>query len=73
MVDGADRVVDVDLVLDPSSGQLVEAFDAWRIHWFLRNAAADVPAESDIADACTYLVEVGELHEVEPGWFALPT
>jgi hypothetical protein len=69
-VDG--REVDVDLVTDPATGAQVEAFDAWRIRWFLDEAADDGLQVADVNAACRYLVEAGELREVVPDrWFAL--
>ncbi|MGC4791817.1 DUF6896 domain-containing protein [Micromonospora sp. DT178] len=63
----------VDLVTDPSLGREVEAFDAWRIRWFLDEAADDGHSNEDIDAACTHLAGEGHLHEVVEGrWFALP-
>ena len=71
---GADgTAVDVDLVTDPSLGRTVEAFDAWRVRWFLGEAADGGHSEEDIVAACTHLAGEGLLREVIRGsWFALP-
>jgi hypothetical protein len=67
------REVDVDLVTDPLLGREVEAFDAWRIRWFLDEAAEDSYSDEDIVAACTHLASEGHLREVVGGrWFALP-
>jgi hypothetical protein len=67
------REIDVDLVTDPVLGREVEAFDAWRIRWFLNEAADDGYSHEDIVAACTHLASEGQLREVVEGrWFALP-
>jgi len=67
------REVDVDLITDSGLGRVVEAFDAWRIRWFLEQAAGDRHGGEDIVAACTYLCGEGQLREVVAGrWFALP-
>ncbi|MEV4538946.1 hypothetical protein AB0J82_34755 [Asanoa sp. NPDC049518] len=64
--------VDVDLVADPATGAQVEAFDAWRIRWFLDEAADDGLQAAEVNAACRHLVGSGELREVVPDrWFAL--
>ena len=68
--DGAE--VDVDLVTEPAFGHHVEAFDAWRIRWFLDEAAADGYTNKEIETACAQLVRQGCLREVVEGrWYAL--
>ncbi|MEU8419420.1 hypothetical protein AB0C15_00905 [Micromonospora sp. NPDC048835] len=73
MISSDGREVDVDLVTDPLLGREVEAFDAWRIRWFLDEAADDGYSNEDIVVACTQLVREGYLRDVVEGsWFALP-
>lgn len=73
MISSDGREVDVDLVTDPVLGREVEAFDAWRIRWFLDEAADDGYSDEDIVVACTHLAGEGHLREVVEGrWFALP-
>ncbi|MEU1845241.1 DUF6896 domain-containing protein [Micromonospora sediminicola] len=73
MISSTGREVDVDLVTDPLLGREVEAFDAWRIRWFLDEAADDGYSNEDIVVACTQLVREGYLRKVVEGrWFALP-
>ncbi|MBQ1030382.1 hypothetical protein KBX26_10275 [Micromonospora sp. C97] len=73
MISSDGREVDVDLVTDPLLGREIEAFDAWRIRWFLDEAADDGYSNEDIVVACTQLVREGYLREVVEGrWFALP-
>ncbi|MET8122499.1 hypothetical protein [Micromonospora sp. NPDC005189] len=73
MVNSDGREVDVDLVTDPVLGREVEAFDAWRIRWFLDEAADDGYNHEDIVEACIHLAREGHLREVVEGrWFALP-
>ncbi|MEV1154806.1 hypothetical protein AB0J27_05275 [Micromonospora chokoriensis] len=73
MVSSDGRVVDVDLVTDPVLGREVEAFDAWRIRWFLDEAADDGCNHEEIVEACINLAREGHLREVVGGrWFALP-
>ncbi|WBB93419.1 hypothetical protein [Verrucosispora sp. WMMC514] len=73
MISSTGREVDVDLVTDPLLGREVEAFDAWRIRWFLDEAADDGYSNEDIVVACTQLVREGYLRKVvEDRWFALP-
>jgi hypothetical protein len=73
MIAADGRELDVDLVPDPGLGRVVEAFDAWRIRWFLHSATDDRHTVNDIAAACTYLAGEGQLREVVAGrWFALP-
>ncbi|MFI7212425.1 DUF6896 domain-containing protein [Micromonospora maritima] len=67
------REVDVDLVTDPATGRSVEAFDAWRVRWFLDEAAEDGYAPAEIGAALAQLVREGTLVEVVAGrWYALP-
>ncbi|MFF0255961.1 DUF6896 domain-containing protein [Micromonospora zamorensis] len=73
MVNSDGREIDVDLVTDPVLGREVEAFDAWRIRWFLDEAADDSYNHEDIVEACIDLAREGHLREVVEGrWFALP-
>ncbi|MGW5556480.1 DUF6896 domain-containing protein [Micromonospora sp. NPDC003944] len=73
MVSSDGRAVDVDLVTDPVLGRAVEAFDAWRIRWFLDEAADDGYDHEEIVEACIHLAREGHLREVVEGrWFALP-
>jgi hypothetical protein len=73
MIAADGREVDVDLVTDPVLGQEVEAFDVWRIRWFLDEAADDGYSNEVILAACTRLAREGRLREVVAGrWFALP-
>jgi hypothetical protein len=73
MISSDGRVVDVDLVTDPLLGCVVEAFDAWRIRWFLNEAADDGYSHVEIVAACTHLAGEGSLREVIEGrWFTLP-
>jgi len=68
------REVDVDLVTDPGDGQDVEAFDAWRIRWFLHEAADESFGDAEILLACAQLTREGTLREVVEGrWYALAT
>ena len=70
---GSGQSPDVDLVTDPLLGREAEAFDAWRIRWFLDEAADDGYSNEDIVMACTQLVREGYLRKVVEGrWFALP-
>ncbi len=55
MITSDGREVDVDLVTDPALGHQVEAFDAWRIRWFLDEAADDGYSHDDIIAACINL------------------
>jgi hypothetical protein len=67
------RKVDVDLVLDPVLGHLVESFDAWRIRAFLDEDIRDGYSPEEITAACSSLADEGLLREVVAGhWFALP-
>jgi hypothetical protein len=73
MISSDGREVDVDLVTDPVLGCEVEAFDAWRVRWFLDEAADHGYSDEDIGTACTQLAGEGHLREVVEGrWFALP-
>ncbi|WP_146231263.1 DUF6896 domain-containing protein [Micromonospora sicca] len=73
MISSDGREVDVDLVTDPLLGRDVEAFDAWRIRWFLDEAADDGYRHEDIVIACSHLAREGALREVVEGrWFTLP-
>ena len=66
------REVDVDLVVDPATGHEVEAFDGWRVRWFLDEAAAGGLGAAEVNVACQSLVAAGVVREVVPGrWFAL--
>ncbi|GAA1645397.1 hypothetical protein GCM10009828_087970 [Actinoplanes couchii] len=72
MVADDGREVDVDLVVDPATGERVEAFDAWRVRWFLDEAAGDGLDTAVVNAACRRLAVAGSLREVVPGrWFAL--
>ncbi|MCG5435227.1 hypothetical protein PSH25_003341 [Micromonospora sp. PSH25] len=72
MVSSDGREADVDLVIDPVLGRAVDAFDAWRIRWFLDQAADDGYNNEDIVEACIDLAREGHLREVVAGrWFAL--
>ncbi|MGC5032838.1 DUF6896 domain-containing protein [Micromonospora sp. DT229] len=67
MTDQQGREVDVDLV------DGVEAFDAWRIKWFLDEQSDARPSIEELRTACSYLSQLGELREVQAGrWYALP-
>lgn len=67
------REVDVDLVADPKFHRDVEAFDSWRIRWFLDEAAEDGFSNEEIVAACAYHARQGLLREVVEGrWYALP-
>jgi hypothetical protein len=63
------RQVDVDLVTDPATGDRLEAFDAWRIRWFLDEAAQDGYSNEEIEAACAYLAREGALREVVAGLY----
>ncbi|WBC12537.1 hypothetical protein O7600_15205 [Micromonospora sp. WMMA1998] len=66
--------VDVDLVTDPATGRPVEVFDAWRVRWFLDEAAEDGYTGAEIDAALAHLTGDAALIEVVAGrWFALPT
>ena len=66
------RQVDVDLVADPKLLHDVEAFDAWRIRWFLDEAAQDRYTNDEINAACTQLAGAGLLREViENRWYTV--
>ncbi|MEH0982213.1 DUF6896 domain-containing protein [Micromonospora sp. CPCC 205556] len=68
MTDEQGREVDVDLV------DGVEAFDAWRIGFFLDDEGSDARlSDEELFAACAHLAGTGELAEVRPGrWYALP-
>ncbi|WP_410819015.1 DUF6896 domain-containing protein [Micromonospora sp. 050-3] len=67
MIDELGQAVDVDVVDD------VEAFDAWRIRWFLDEQADTRPSVEELRTACSHLASTGELLEVQAGrWYALP-
>ncbi|MFU8875881.1 DUF6896 domain-containing protein [Micromonospora sp. SL4-19] len=67
MTDQRGREVDVDLV------DGVEAFDAWRIKWFLDEQSDACPTVEELRTACSYLSSLGELREVQVNrWYALP-
>jgi hypothetical protein len=52
---------------------LRSSFDAWRIRWFLDEAADDGHRYEDIVAARTHLAREGHLRElVEGRWFTLP-
>lgn len=73
MISSDGREIDVDLVTDPVLGRVVEAFDAWRIRWFLDEAADGGYDHDDIVAACCHLASEGHLREVVGGrWFTLP-
>lgn len=72
MIASDGREVDVDLVGDPDLRQDVEAFDAWRIRWFLDETAKDGYSIEEIDAACAYLARTGFLRDVVKGrWYAL--
>lgn len=67
MTDQQGWEVDVDLV------DGVEAFDAWRIKWFLDEQSDARPSVEELGRACSYLSGLGELREMRVGrWYALP-
>ncbi len=67
MTDEQGREVDVDLV------DGIEAFDAWRIKWFLDEQSDARPSVEELGRACSYLSRLGELREVRVGrWHGLP-
>jgi hypothetical protein len=73
MIAADGREVDIDLVTDPMLGHKVEAFDAWRIRWFLDESDDDGYRNEDVLAAWVRLARQGHLREVVPGrWFALP-
>ncbi|MEU4476353.1 hypothetical protein [Micromonospora sp. NPDC023888] len=61
MIDEQGRTVDVDLV------DGVEAFDAWRINWFLGEQSDAQPSVEELRTACSHLASTGELLEVQAG------
>jgi hypothetical protein len=63
--------VDIDLVSDPVTGEQVEAFDSWRVRWFLDEAADDGFSNRQIQAACDHLVRARVLRAVREGWYAL--
>jgi hypothetical protein len=69
MTDEAGRTVDVDLV----EGD-VEAFDPYRVRWFLYEGGDGTLSMDDLRAACVRLADRGELRQVEesPRWFASP-
>jgi hypothetical protein len=71
--DGRGRVVDVDLISDPVHvNAYVEAFDAYRIEFFLYEGEDGDLSKDDLVAASAHLAALGELREVVPGrWFAL--
>lgn len=67
------REVDVDLIRDPHTTVEVEAFDVWRIKFFLSGNGYHPLADEELNAACEQLAASGELRVVEQGrWFALP-
>ncbi|GAA0430289.1 hypothetical protein Aca07nite_39020 [Actinoplanes capillaceus] len=67
------REVDVDMVADPELHQNIEAFDPWKIRWFLNEAAEDGFSNEEIVAACEHHVRQGLMREVVQGrWYALP-
>ncbi|MEV6235339.1 hypothetical protein [Lentzea sp. NPDC051838] len=51
----------------------VEAFDVWRIKFFLSGNGHAHPTDEELLAACEQLATRGELRVVQPGrWFALP-
>jgi len=74
MTDENGQTLDIDIVLDLATGEHVEAFDAWRIRWFL-DPDAGTPAVADkIEAACQDLARARALREVPAQhgrWFAL--
>jgi hypothetical protein len=73
MTDERGRVVDVDLISDPVHVNTdVEAFDAYRILFFLYEGEDGDLSKDDLVAASAHLAALGELREVVPGrWFAL--
>lgn len=66
MTDDQGQEIDVDLVDD------VEAFDAWRVKWFLDKGGDARPSMDELGRACAYLANLGELLEVRAGrWYAV--
>ncbi|MFR9780910.1 DUF6896 domain-containing protein [Micromonospora sp. MS34] len=73
MISSDGMELDVDLVTDRLLGREVEVFDAWRIRWFLDEAADDGYSHEDIVAACIHLASDSHLRQVVEGrWFALP-
>lgn len=67
------REVDVDIVADPELNHYVEAFDPWRVRWFLDEAAGGGFDDEEIVAACEHLARQGLIREVVEGrWYALP-
>lgn len=73
MVDECGREVDVDLVPHHRTTVAVEAFDVWRIRYFLSSNGGHPPTDDELGAACEQLAARGELLVVEPGrWFTPP-
>ncbi|WP_146231675.1 DUF6896 domain-containing protein [Lentzea atacamensis] len=73
MTDEDGREVDVDLVPDSHTANEVEAFDVWRIKYFLSSNGFHPLTDEELNAACEQLAACGELRVVEQGrWFALP-
>jgi hypothetical protein len=75
MTNHAGQVLDLDMVRDSATGEHVEAFDAWRVRWFLDPDVGCPSLSSEIEGACLRLAREGELREVSGHrgrWFALP-
>ncbi len=66
MTDDAGQVLDFDMVRDPVTGESVEAFDAWRVRWFLDPDSGCPSLSNEIETACLQLARQGELRKV-PG------
>lgn len=67
MTDEQGHEVDLDLI------DGVEAFDAWRVKWFLDEDSDARPSVEELRAACSNLADLGELLEVKAGrWYALP-
>ncbi|MDH6466411.1 hypothetical protein M2302_006619 [Micromonospora sp. A200] len=67
MTDEQGQEVDIDLVDD------AEAFDTWRIKWFLDEQSDARPSVEELQTACSYLSRLGQLREMQAGrWYALP-
>jgi len=73
MTDEDGREVDVDLVPDSHTAIEVEAFDVWRIKFFLSSSGYHPLTNEELNAACEQLAACGELRVVKQGrWFALP-
>jgi hypothetical protein len=73
MTDEDGREVDVDLIPDPHTTIVVEAFDVWRIKLVLSGNGYHPLTNEELNAACEQLAACGELRVVKQGrWFALP-